>query len=318
MRNARNASYLQVNHEIRRIFAEKGVILRPSHEAYREFKWTRAHFGQKPKEGYFIWVREQVDSPIFTCIAISSPKVSQTLRNLVVIEESIKAEICSTCNATKTGLCGNHMGHLKVILKENSELKLRHHHTWGKGDTVASSLTFSLGKGARLSHVYRCQTAPKTLKTDLKTTLEACSSASFEIAVLARGGNVNMRDSTFLNGDGSSATMRLRTIADKNSRIDARSKMIANGAGKGHLDCMGMLLSKNSTIDVVPELLNKNKDATLTHEASIGKISEEALNYLRSRGLTEDEAIDLIVKGFLGEEMPFKYKGRVLPSKVYM
>jgi Fe-S cluster assembly scaffold protein SufB len=318
MRNARNANYLQVNHEIRQIFAEKGVVVRPSREAYREFKWTRVHFGQKPKEGYFIWVRKQVDFPIFTCIAISSPKVSQTPRNLVVIDESIKAEIYSTCNATKKGLCGDHTGHLKVILKENSELKLRHHHAWGKGDTVASSLTFLLGKGAKLSHVYRCLAVPRILKTELRTTLKSRSSASFEIAVLAKGGNVDMRDSTFLNGDRSSATMRLRTIADKNSRIDARSKMIANGAGKGHLDCMGMLLSKNSTINVVPELLNKNKDATLTHEASIGKISEEALNYLRSRGLTEDEAIDLIVKGFLGEDMPFTYKGRLLPSKVHM
>ncbi len=65
---------------------------------------------------------------------------------------------------------------------------------------------------------------------------------------------------------------------------------------------MGLLLDGNSSIDAVPELLNKNKDATLTHEASIGRISEEELSYLRSRGLTEDEAIGLIVTGFLGEE----------------
>lgn len=63
---------------------------------------------------------------------------------------------------------------------------------------------------------------------------------------------------------------------------------------------MGLLLDGNSSIDAVPELLNK--DATLTHEASIGRISEEELSYLRSRGLTEDEAIGLIVTGFLGEE----------------
>jgi hypothetical protein len=50
---------------------------------------------------------------------------------------------------------------------------------------------------------------------------------------------------------------------------------------------------------LVPELVNENKDALLTHEASIGRISEEELNYLRARGLSENEAIDLIVAGFL-------------------
>jgi len=50
----------------------------------------------------------------------------------------------------------------------------------------------------------------------------------------------------------------------------------------------------------------------------VGKISEETLNYLRSRGLTENEAINLIVTGFLGEEEPIIIKGRIIPSKLYM
>ena len=125
-----------------------------------------------------------------------------------------------------------------------------------------------------------------------------------------------MHESTFLNEEKSNSISRLRMIADKNSRISVHSKMVANAAGKGHLDCMGLLLDGKSTINAVPELLNKN--ATLTHEASVGKISEEVLNYLRSRGLREEEAIDLIVAGFLSGEAPFTYKGHVLPSKIYM
>lgn len=107
-------------------------------------------------------------------------------------------------------------------------------------------------------------------------------------------------------------------VADQDSKITSHSKMIANNAGVGHLDCMGLLLSENSSISTVPELTNRNKNATLTHEASVGRISTEALNYLRSRGLTEDEAIDLIITGFLREKAAFLYKGRVLPSKIYM
>lgn len=318
MKSVRSANFLQVNHEVRRILTEEGVTILPSPEAYRELKWTREYFEREPREGYFVWVKKQIDHPVTTCISISSPKVSQHPTNLVVIEKNIEVEMSNICNAVGKNLCGSHMGHSKVVVRENSLLKMRHVQKWGKRDTVGSDLEFFLEKGARLSYIYRCLDAPKTLKTMNNTFLDTRSSANFEIAVLAKEGSVEMHDSTFLNGEKSSGTTRVRMIADEKSRIYAHSKMIANNAGIGHLDCMGLLLTENSSINAIPELINKNKNASLTHEASVGRISEETLNYLRSRGLTEDKAIDLIVTGFLREEAPFTYKGRALPSKLHM
>lgn len=318
MKSAKSANFVQVDHEIRRILAEEGVTVMPSPEAYEKFEWIREHFEQKPEEGYFIWVKKQIDYPLFTCITISSPKISQNPRNLVVIEKNIEIEMHGVCNAVQKNLCGSHIGHSKIVLKENSWLKIRHFHKWGERDTVSFSLSFFLGKGAKLSHIYRCLEAPETLKTENNTFLESHSSANLEVAVLAKGGDVDMHDSTFLNGKNSSGTMRVRMVAEENSKISAHSRMIANSAGTGHLDCMGLLLAENSSINAIPELINKNNNASLTHEASVGKISQENLNYLRSRGLTEDEAINLIVAGFLGEKTPFTYKGRVVPSKLHM
>jgi len=309
MKNVRNAHFWQVDHKIKNVFGTKEVIILPSPIAWQEFKWTKKYFEKKPKEGYFIWVKKTIKAPLFTCIAIFSPKISQNLKNLVVITKNIKAEIYSTCASTKKNLWGSHIGYSKIVLRENSELKIRHFHKWQKGDVVSSNTEFFLAREARLSYTYRCLAVPDTLKTKLTAFLDSRSSVNFEVAVLAKRGNVNMQDSTFLNGEKSRGTMRLRMVADKNSTISAQSKMIANNAGIGHLDCMGLLLAKNSQIDVVPELLNKNKNATLTHEASVGRISEEVLSYLRSRGLTEDEAIDLVVNGFLREEKPFIFKG---------
>jgi len=85
----------------------------------------------------------------------------------------------------------------------------------------------------------------------------------------------------------------------KNSKITAHSSIIATAPSKGHLDCQGLLVDKNSEISLIPELICHNKNAQITHEASIGRISEEQLSYLRMRGLKEEEAIDLIVAGFL-------------------
>jgi len=114
-----------------------------------------------------------------------------------------------------------------------------------------------------------------------------------------------MYDSILLKGEKSRGSFKLRMVSDENSRIISHSKITATGAGRGHIDCMGLLLSEKSSINSMPELCNKNMNAVLTHEASVERISEEELNYLRSRGLTEDEAISLIVTGFLGETFTF-------------
>lgn len=317
MKNVRKVNFLQVNDEIRRLLAEEGVIILPSSQAYEKLKWTREHFEIKPGGGYFIWVKKQISHPLTTCIAISSPKISQNPRNLVVIEKDVRAEVHSICNTTKKNLYGSHIGHTKVILKEQSTLQIRHFHKWEKGDTVSSSLQFHLQKGATLFHVYKCLAVPEKLKTELNSFLDSSSSANLETAILAKRGNVNMYDSTFLNGKEANAVTRVRIVADQDSKITSHSKMIANNAGVGHVDCMGLLLSEKSSISTVPELINRNKNATLTHEASVGRISQEALNYLRSRGLTEDGAIGLIITGFL-KETTFSYKGHVLSSKIYM
>jgi Fe-S cluster assembly scaffold protein SufB len=299
--NVKSASYVQINHEIRSIFAREGVILLSSPEAYATLEWTRNYFNQKPIEGYFIWVKKRVEHPISTCFTISSPKAYQNPTNLVVVEKDIATEIYSICNAAKPILNAEHKGYSKVILKENSTLKMKHFHNWGKNDYVLSSIEFILEKGAKLSSFYKCINPPKKFKIESKTSLDNESSADFETAVLAKNGEIEMFDSLFLNGEKSSGMIKLRMISDENSKISSHSKIVAKGGGKGHIDCMGLLLSESSFINSTPELVNANKNAVLTHEAAIGKISEEELNYLRSRGLSKDEAVNLIVTGFLGE-----------------
>ncbi|GAI15497.1 unnamed protein product, partial [marine sediment metagenome] len=72
--------YWQIDHEVKNIFEIGGVTILPSSEAWQKFAWTRKFFGEKPKEGYFIWVKRKIDFPLATCITIASPKISQDLR----------------------------------------------------------------------------------------------------------------------------------------------------------------------------------------------------------------------------------------------
>lgn len=303
--NVRGANFLQINHEVRKMFAEEGVILMSSPEAYRKLEWTRKHFCQKPSEGYFIWVKKQTGRPISTCYAISSPEVFQNPLNLVIVEEGVRAEVYSVCNAVKPYLQGIHAGITKVILRKNSTLKMRSFHKWGEHDNVSTNLNFILEKGSAIFSFFKSLNPPKKFRIENKTVLDSFSSANFETAVLSKNGDTEMYDSILLEGERSRGSIKLIMVSDKNSRIISHSKITATGAGRGHINCMGLMLSENSSINSMPELYNKNMNAILTHEAFIGRISEEELNYLRSRGLTEDEAVSLIVTGFLGETFTF-------------
>ncbi len=303
VRNAKSANYLQINHVIKKLLSEEGVILRPSAEAYEEFEEAKKYLDKRPSEGYFIWVRQQISHPLSTCITISSPNIHQNINNLIIVDPGINVEIYSICNAAKPVLCGVHEGYTKIILKENSSLKLRHFHKWGVSDEVKTVTEVMLEKGASMLSFYKCISPLKKLSVSSTAFLEKNSSANFEVSILAKDEEAELYESLFLNGDNSNGIIKLRMISDRNAKITSHSKIVANGAGIGHIECMGLLLSNNSIISSIPEIFTKNKEATLTHEASIGKISEDEINYLRSRGLTEEEAISLIVTGFLGETL---------------
>ena len=89
MKNASNALFWQIDHKIKKSESQEGLVILPSRQAYKELDWTRSLFVDKPKEGYFIWLKKQIDFPLATCITIASPKTAQNLTNLLVIEKNI-------------------------------------------------------------------------------------------------------------------------------------------------------------------------------------------------------------------------------------
>jgi len=285
MKNVKNAHFLQVDNQAPWFVEEMGAIILPSSDAYEEYAWARKYFIKKPKEGYFVWVKEQIGFPLTTCLTIASPKITQKLVNLVVVESGVKSEMHEACTAASGNLCGVHAGYSKIVLREGASLKIKHFHNWGDKDKVDSGIDFVLEKGAKLSYEYKCMQAPKKLKATNNVFLEKDSSVNLGVMLLAKKSEVDLNESIFLNGNGSRGVSRQKLVGDKKS------------------------LSNNATVTAIPELVNKNKKASLTHEASVGKIAEENLNYLRSRGLTEGQAIDLIVTGFLGEEELLVAKG---------
>ena len=101
-----------------------------------------------------------------------------------------------------------------------------------------------------------------------------------------------------LNGDGSSADIVSRSVARDKSFQTMDSVIIGNAACKGHSEC-DSLIDEDAIVDASPRLFARNKEAELIHEAAIGKIAGEQIMKLRTLGLTEEQAEQEIVEGFL-------------------
>lgn len=102
-----------------------------------------------------------------------------------------------------------------------------------------------------------------------------------------------------LNGDGSSANVVSRSVARDNSRQRFTADLRGNSRCHGHSECDAIVMD-NSVVSSLPQITANSVDAELIHEAAIGKIAGEQMEKLMSLGLTEREAEEKIINGFLG------------------
>jgi len=291
-----------VDYQVKNISQTPGVVLLSSPNAWGKYQWAREYFEQKPQLGYFIWVKKSQKNSLFSCISLETAGVKQRVSNLIVIDPKVRVELQSVCNALSPGLSAIHQGRSKVVMKDSSFLKIFHQHTWGRGDTVSAQIDFLLDKQASLNYVYKNLSSPKKLTVENGVYLRGDAKADSQIIMEAKKSKIEINEALFLKGKNSGGSLVLRLVGREGADVKATSKIVAQSAGRGHLDCQGLLVDNKTKISLVPQLINKNKQALITHEASIGRIEKEKLDYLQSRGLNEEKAIDLLVKGFLGKE----------------
>lgn len=306
----KNQDFLLVDHTIQNINQISGAVLLSSPVAWQKYNWTRKLFNNKPEEGYFLWLKKSQPKPLTSCISLETGGTKQSLINLIVVDSQVKLKIMAVCNALKENLTGQHKGISKIFIKQKGELEIIHQHSWGKQDLVWSQIDFHLQAGAKIKYNYYNFKPAKKLEINNKIFLADKAKGNFFLGAEANQSSIKINESLFLEGKDSKGSLFLRLVGRKKSLIKASSKIIASQAGRGHLDCQGLLVGRQAKIDLIPQLTNKNKQALITHEASIGRIEKDKLEYLQSRGLSEKKATNLIVQGFFHlEKLPLTNKG---------
>ena len=290
-----------VDQKIKNISQTPGVVLLSSPEAWKKYPWTRKFFTKRPQLGYFLWAKKSPRVCLSSCISLASCGLKQELTNLIVVEPGVKARIMAACNALTKTLGGIHIGKSKVVVKEKGFLEIIHQHSWGGKDIVSAKIDFFVKKGASLNYVYKNLSTPKRLEMRSRIYLKERAKADSQIIIEAEESKIGIDETLLLKNQDAGGSLALRLVGKRKADIKAVSKIVAQDAGRGHLDCQGLLVDKKAKISLTPKLINKNHQALITHEASIGRIEKEKLEYLQSRGLSEEKAINLLVKGFLNK-----------------
>jgi Fe-S cluster assembly scaffold protein SufB len=147
----------------------------------------------------------------------------------------------------------------------------------------------------------------RSIQTNPRTWLNGEGAAAKYLTIIlgSRGSTIDTGGDVYLNGANSSAELAHRAVCT-GGRIYQRGLLIGNAPGcRAHVDCAGMVLDagEDGFIEAVPGLRALHPEARMSHEASIGKIAPEQVAYLQSRGMSEREAISLIIRGFLDADV---------------
>ena len=218
---------------------------------------------------------------------------------MLVVEAGARAELGESCRAAAAGLRASHHAVGTIVLRPQSQLNIKLAQDWGRQDQVKTSTEFILEEDSSINYTFRPTNCPSRTDLKAKFVLKQQASAKLNIIADCKNTEFNSVDEMLLTGKGASGISNLRFISRDKAVIKADSKITAEAAASGHLDCQSLNLSPSAQVSLSPEVVVNHNQARVTHEASIGKVSQKQLNYLRMRGLSESEAIELIVSGFL-------------------
>jgi Fe-S cluster assembly scaffold protein SufB len=227
------------------------------------------------------------------------------VHNLIIAEEDSELHIISGCATSPHLKKGIHVGISEFFVKKNAKLSFTMIHNWAEDMMVRPRSVAQVEEGGLFLNNYICMKAVKSLQMYPTTHLvgEGAVARFYSIIVGSEGSEYDVGGRVFLKKPKNRAEIIARTISN-GGKIVARGHLIGEVSDiKAHLECKGLILN-GGIIHAIPELEGHTDGVEMSHEAAVGKIAQEEITYLMSRGLSEDEATSAIVRGFLSVDIP--------------
>ncbi|HEY8110686.1 MAG TPA: Fe-S cluster assembly protein SufB [Candidatus Nitrosotenuis sp.] len=321
-----------VYHSLREDLAKKGVIFLDTETALKEHpEIFKKYFGKviPPEDnkfaalnsavwsgGSFIYIPPgvKVDMPLQAYFRINAENIGQFERTLIIADEGSEVHYIEGCTAPAYSSESLHSAVVELVAHKDAKLRYTTIQNWSSDVYNLVTKRAYAYEGAKVEWIDGNIGSKITMKYPGIYLLEP--HAHGETLSIAFAGKGQHQDTgakmVHLASDTTS-----RTTSKSVSRLNGRSTYrgllhVAKGAKnvKASVRCDALLLDDTSKTDTYPYMEINQEDATVTHEATVGKIGDEQIFYLMTRGFTEEEALTLIVNGFMEpftKELPMEY-----------
>ena len=266
--------------------------------------------------GSFVYVPKGVhlSIPLQSYFRLNAKGAGQFEHTLIIVDEGASLHFIEGCSAPKYNVANLHAGCVELFVGKNAKLRYSTIENWSKNmynlntkrALVEEGGTIEWVSGSFGSHV-GCLYPMSILKGD-NSRMEFTG-----VTFAGAGQNLDTGAKVVHVGKNTSSYMNTRSISKSGGISTFRSSVVVEKGAKGAksaVSCQSLMLDSDSRSDTIPAMDIRTKDAAIGHEAKIGAISNEAVFYLMSRGMSEEDARALIVSGFadnVSKELPLEY-----------
>lgn len=322
-----------VYHNVRSEVAELGVVYTDMESALKGpyADMVRKHFmklvtphdhkfaalhGAVWSGGSFVYVPPgvSVEIPLQSYFRLNAPGAGQFEHTLIIVDEGAYLHFIEGCSAPKYNIANLHAGCVELFVGKNAKLRYSTIENWSKNmynlntkrALVEEGGTIEWVSGSFGSHVSYLY--PMSILKGRGARMEFTG-----ITFAGKGQNLDTGAKVVHSAPETTSYMNTRSISKDGGISTFRSSVVVNKDAensKSSVSCQSLMLDDISRSDTIPAMDICTKNADIGHEAKIGRISDEAVFYLMSRGISEEDARAMIVSGFaddVSKELPLEY-----------
>lgn len=317
--NQRAGTYIQMdNTAVHSSARQEGIEVMATRQALEKYDWLQDYWwnavpvdtdkytanvelGQY--NGYFIRALPGYKTifPVQACLYLAKARLAQSVHNIIIAEEDSELHIITGCTTAHKDEPGLHMGVSEFYIKKGAKITFTMIHSWNPEIAVRPRTVAIVEENGLFLSNYVLMKPVRSLQMypAARCVGENATVRYNSILIAAEGSSLDVGSRVLLNAKGARTEIVSRAITT-GGNIVARGYIEGNAPEvKGHLECRGLILSEKGMIHAIPELKGTLAGIDLSHEAAVGKIAEEEVEYLMARGLTRAEATATIVRGFL-------------------
>jgi Fe-S cluster assembly scaffold protein SufB len=253
--------------------------------------------------GYFIRALPGVHviEPVESCLYLRTDRFAQHVHNLVIVEEGAELHVITGCTTHPGVRSGLHVGVSEFYVRPGGKMTFTMVHNWAEAVHVRPRTGVMVEEDGVFISNYILLRPVKTVQMYPTVTLSGPRAvASLNSIVMAHpGSEVDVGGRVILKAPHSRAEIIARTITTGGLSISRGHLVGLEPDIKAHLECRGLILAPTGQVYAIPELDGRVAGVDMSHEAAVGRIAAEEIEYLMARGLDEEEAVSTIVRGFL-------------------